>query len=148
MLGTVEGLKRFVDIAPSPYHGLNLCLGTVAEMLQDPRREIHDVIRWFGTRGKIFNIHFRNIRGRRDRFQEVFPDEGDMDMAAGAAHAARGRLPVHGDAGPHAARTPTTRGGHQAFAFGYGYIKALIQAVGTDVGPTSEPSGRLLTLTV
>ena len=49
-------------------------------MLQDPRREIHDIIREFGRRKKIFNIHFRNIRGHRDDFQEVYPDEGDMDM--------------------------------------------------------------------
>ena len=40
------------------------------------------MIRYFGERGKIFNIHFRNIRGRRDDFQETFPDEGDMDMVA------------------------------------------------------------------
>jgi mannonate dehydratase len=131
VLGTVEGLKRFVDIAPSPYHGLNLCLGTVAEMLQDPRREIHDVIRWFGKREKIFNIHFRNIRGRRDRFQEVFPDEGDMDMAAvlRTLHSVDYPYMVMPD---HMPTHPDDPGGHQAFAFGYGYIKALIQAVGTE----------------
>ena len=80
VLGTVDGMKRFVDIKESPYHGLNLCLGTTAEMLQQPATEIHDVIRYFGERKKIFNIHFRNIRGTRDDFQEVFPDEGDMNM--------------------------------------------------------------------
>jgi mannonate dehydratase len=128
VLGTVEGMKRFVDIAASPYHGLNLCLGTTAEMLQDPNREIHDVIRYFGERGKIFNIHFRNIRGRRDDFQETFPDEGDMDMAAvmrtlkqvGYEHMVMpDHLPRHDD-------DPR---GDQAFAFGYGYIKALLQSV-------------------
>jgi mannonate dehydratase len=131
VLGTVDGLKRFVQIAPSPYHGLNLCLGTVAEMLQDPKREIHDAIRWFGTRGKIFNIHFRNIRGRRDTFQETFPDEGDMDMAAvlRTLHAVGYQYMVMPD---HMPTHPDDPGGHQAFAYGYGYIKALIQAVGTE----------------
>jgi mannonate dehydratase len=131
VLGTVDGLKRFVGIAPSPYHGLNLCLGTVAEMLQDPKREIHEVIRWFGTRGKIFNIHFRNIRGRRDRFEEVFPDEGDMEMAAvlRTLHAVGYPYMVMPD---HMPSHPDDPGGHQAFAYGYGYIKALIQAVGTE----------------
>ncbi len=38
VLGTVEGLKRFVATQESPYHGLNLCLGTTAEMLQIRRR--------------------------------------------------------------------------------------------------------------
>lgn len=131
VLGTVDGLKRFVQIAPSPYHGLNLCLGTVAEMLQDPKREIHDVIRWFGTRGKIFNIHFRNIRGRRDRFQETFPDEGDMEMPAvlRTLHAVDYRYMVMPD---HMPSHPDDPGSHQAFAYGYGYIKALIQAVGSE----------------
>jgi mannonate dehydratase len=128
VLGTVEGMKRFVEIQPSPYHGLNLCLGSTAEMLQQPATEIHEVIRYFGTRGKIFNIHFRNIRGRRDSFQEVFPDEGDMDMAA-----VMRTLKQVGYAGmvmpDHMPRHEDDPRQDQAFAFGYGYIKALIQAV-------------------
>src|SRR5438132_5929758 len=64
----------------NPYHGLNFCQGTVAEMLDDPAREIFAVIRWFGERAKIFNVHFRNIKGRKLDFMEAFPDEGDMDM--------------------------------------------------------------------
>ena len=81
VLGTVAGLKRFVSIADSPYHGLNFCQGTIAQMLADPGRELFEVIRYFGTRKKIFNVHFRNIRGRRDDFEERFPDEGDIDFA-------------------------------------------------------------------
>src|SRR3984893_1723142 len=80
VLSSVEGLKKFVDIAPSPYHGLNFCQGTVCEMLDDPAKEIPDVIRYFGTRKKIFNVHFRNIKGHRDDFVEVYPDEGDVDF--------------------------------------------------------------------
>jgi mannonate dehydratase len=127
VLGTVEGLKRFVDIQPSPYHGLNFCVGTVAEMLHDPGAEILEVIRHFGTKGKIFNIHFRNIRGRRDDFSEVYPDEGDLDMLrvmmvlkeVGYGHMVMpDHMPRHGD-------DPDQL---QAFAFGYGYIKAMIQA--------------------
>jgi mannonate dehydratase len=128
VLGTVEGMKRFVEIAPSPYHGLNLCLGTSAEMLQDPKREIHEVIRFFGERQKIFNIHFRNIRGRRDEFQETFPDEGDMDMVAvmRTLKAVGYQYMVMPD---HLPRHDDDPRGDQAFAFGYGYIKALLQAV-------------------
>jgi mannonate dehydratase len=40
VLGSAEGLKHFVSIAESPYHGLNFCQGTVAAMLDDPGREI------------------------------------------------------------------------------------------------------------
>ena len=80
VLGTVEGLKKFVAMHDSPYHGLNFCQGTVSEMLDDPGEEICDVIRYFGERKKIFNVHFRNIRGRKLDFMEVFPDEGSVDM--------------------------------------------------------------------
>src|SRR5205807_6398826 len=73
-------LKKFVSIEESKYHGLNFCHGTVAEMLKEPGEEIYDVIRWFGSRGKIFNVHFRNIKGGFLNFQETFPDDGDVDM--------------------------------------------------------------------
>ncbi len=128
VLGTVDGLKRFVTIQESPYHGLNFCVGTVAEMLHDPRNEICEVVRYFGERGKIFNIHFRNIRGRRDDFCETFPDDGDLDMLAVARtlHAVGYRYMLMPDHMPSHADDPR---GLQAFAFGYGYIKGLLQAI-------------------
>jgi mannonate dehydratase len=128
VLGTFDGLKRFVSIKESPYHGLNLCLGTVAEMLQNPNTEIHDVIRYFGERQKIFNIHFRNIKGHRDDFYETYPDEGDVDMAHVMRTLRDVKYPymVMPDHMPQHTDDP---GQHQAFAFGYGYIRALIQAV-------------------
>ena len=54
VLGTVDGLKKFLSIQESPYHGLNFCQGTLAENLRDPGKEILDVIRYFGSRKKIF----------------------------------------------------------------------------------------------
>jgi mannonate dehydratase len=121
-------LKRFVSIQESPYNGLNLCLGTTAEMTHDPAREIHDVVRYFGSRKKIFNIHFRNIRGRRDSFQEVWPDEGDMDMYQVMRTLYEVGYP-HMVMPDHMPRHDDDPGGRQAFAYGYGYIKALLQAV-------------------
>ena len=128
VLGTVAGLRRFVSIRESPYHGLNFCVGTVAEMLQDPATEVYGIVREFGARGKLFNIHFRNIQGRRDAFAETFPDEGDLDMVRVMATLKEVDYPymVMPD---HMPTHPDDPGGHQAFAFGYGYIKAMIQAV-------------------
>jgi mannonate dehydratase len=127
VLGTVNGLKKFISIRESPYHGLNFCQGTVTEMLQDPGREIFDVIRYFGTRKKIFNVHFRNIRGKRDNFQEVYPDEGDVNMWKAMLTYKEVGYPymLMPDHVPH---HPDDPGGRQAFAFCYGYIKALVQA--------------------
>lgn len=129
VLGTVEGLRRFVALRESPYHGLNFCVGSVAEMLRDPAREVVEVVRDFGARKKIFNVHFRNIRGRRDDFQEVFPDEGDLDLVAvaRALHEAGYEGMVMPD---HLPRHDDDPGGQQAFAFAYGYIKGVLQALG------------------
>ncbi len=128
VLGTVEGLKRFVTIQESPHHGLNFCVGTVAEILPDPGREICEIVRYFGERGKIFNIHFRNIRGHRDDFRETYPDDGDLDMLAVARTLAEVGYPymLMPDHMPTHADDPS---GSQAFAFGYGYIKGLLLAI-------------------
>ena len=127
VLGTVDGLKKFVSIKESPYHGLNFCQGSVSEMLQDPGKEIYDVIRWFGSRKKIFNVHFRNILGRRDDFMEVAPDEGSVDMFKAMRTYKEVDYPymVHPD---HVVASPSDMGGEYT-AFVYGYIRALIQAI-------------------
>lgn len=128
VLGSVEGLKKFIEIEPSQYHGLNFCQGTVAEMLKEPGKEIYDVIRYFGSRGKIFNVHFRNIKGGLLNFQESFPDDGDVDMIR--------CLRVYKEVGydgmimpDHAPQIEGDERRAQAFAFAFGYIQALIQIV-------------------
>jgi len=127
VLGSVEGLKKFIEIHPSPYHGLNFCQGTVSEGLKEPGKELFDVIRYFGTRKKIFNVHFRNIRGGYLKFEETYPDEGDVDMLQA--------IRVYKEVGydgmlmpDHVAFSPTDEGGKMSFAFAFGYIRALIQA--------------------
>ncbi len=131
VLGSVDGLKRFIDIAPSAYHGLNFCQGTVSEMLERPGEQIFDVIRYFGSRKKIFNVHFRNIRGGFLRFQETFIDDGDVDMLA----AVRVYKEVGYDGMLMPDHVPAIAGdtrGAQAFAFTFGYIKALLAAVAAE----------------
>jgi mannonate dehydratase len=128
VLGSVDGLKKFVSIQESPYHGLNFCQGTVSEMLVKPGREIYDVIRWFGSRGKIFNVHFRNIKGGFLDFQEVLPDEGDVDMIKAAR--TYKEVGYSGMLMPdHVPKIEGDQGGRQAFAFGYGYIRAVLQLI-------------------
>jgi mannonate dehydratase len=128
VLGSVAGLKRFIEIKANPYHGLNFCQGTVSEMLQNPAKEIFDVIRYFGSRKKIFNVHFRNIQGKFLDFRETFPDDGDINMIQA--------MRVYKEVGydgmimpDHVPRIDGDQGGRQAFAFAFGYIQAVIQLV-------------------
>ena len=126
VLGSVDGLKKFVSIQESPYHGLNFCQGTVSEMLVKPGKEIYDVIRWFGSRGKIFNVHFRNIQGGFLDFREVHPDEGDVDMIKAAR--TYKEVGYSGMLMPdHVPKIEGDTGGRQAFAFAFGYIRAILQ---------------------
>lgn len=131
VLGSVEGLKRFVEIQASPYHGLNFCQGTVSEMLEKPGEQIYDVIRYFGERGKIFNVHFRNIQGGFLNFRESFPDDGDVDMLRA--------LRTYRDAGyqgmimpDHVPAIDVEEGRQRAFAYAFGYIQALLQVVNSE----------------
>jgi len=131
VLGTIDGLKKFVAYRESPYHGLNFCQGTLCENLIDPANQIFDVIRYFGERRKIFNVHFRNIKGRRDDFAETFPDDGDIDMLRA--------LRVYKEVGydgmvmpdhvPRVLNRPEAA--RESFAFAYGYIRGLMQAIDT-----------------
>jgi mannonate dehydratase len=128
VLGSIDGVKRFISLSDSPYHGLNFCQGTISEMCTSPE-QVYDAIRYFGERKRIFWVHFRNIRGGFLKFEEVFPDEGDIDMwTAIKTYKQVGYdgvlVPDHV---PHS--DIDSQGGHRARAFCLGYIKALIQAV-------------------
>lgn len=127
-LGMPDGFKKLIELYDSPYNGLNFCQGCMSEALENPSEEIFDVIRYFGERKKIFNVHFRNIKGRLGNFVEVFPDEGDIDMLKA--------LRVYKEVGyeymimpDHVPGISGAESGSVGFAFTYGYIHALLQAV-------------------
>ena len=138
-----EGLKRFGELVDSPCHGFNFCCGVAAEGLENPADELPEIVKYFAERKKIFNVHFRNIRGGLHDFYETWPDEGDVNMyqIAKNLHAAGYPYMLMPDHAPHHPDDVAPEGGSrratQAFAFQYGYITALIQAV------ESESSGKL-----
>ena len=129
VLGSVDGLKKFIDLHPSDFHGLNFCQGTVTEMLENPSEEIFDVIRYFGERKKIFNVHFRNIKGGFLDFVETYIDDGDVNMKKCVELYRELDYPymLMPDHVPNMSGENSKMVG---FAYTYGYIKGLIDSAG------------------
>lgn len=128
VLGSIEGMERFLDLAPeSPAHGVNFCQGTVAEMAADPSPYVMEAIRRLGGRGRIFMVHFRNIKGGHCDFSECFPDDGAVDMAeAIRAYRAVG---YRGILCPdHVPASDLDPARERFFAFALGYTRGLLQA--------------------
>lgn len=88
------------------------------------------MIRLVGARGKLFNAHFRNVRGRKLAFKEAFPDEGEMDMAR--------LIAVYREVGyqymlvpDHVPEIDGRDPSGAAFAYCYVYIRGLLEARAT-----------------
>jgi mannonate dehydratase len=124
IIGSVENYQRAFDMAPSDANGMLFCQGCVAEMGID----VEETIRYMGSRGKIVFVHFRNIVGTPYNFQEVFIDEGQVDML----NAMRVYKEVGYD-GPfmmdHTPGIPHPSAPWSGHAYANAYIRALIQMV-------------------
>jgi mannonate dehydratase len=120
-----EGFKRAMEIAPSPNSGLDFCMGCWSEMGPG----VIEAIRYFGERGKIVYVHFRDVQGTVPCFQECFLGEGNVDVIA--AMRALKEVGFTGflldDHVPHI--VDDTDWGHRARAHALGYIQALINTV-------------------
>ena len=52
-------------------------MGSIQEMTHG---NIYDAIRQYGGQKRISYIHFRNVKGKVPKYNEVFVDDGDIDM--------------------------------------------------------------------
>ena len=126
ILHDLEGLKRLLQIAPGPWHGLDLCVGTLAAMPEvDPIAAIGEL----GRGAKIFMVHLRNLCGKAPEFREAFVDEGDVDVPQVLQALKRTGF----DGLIRTARPPgmveDTAWGHKGHAFDLGYLQGVLQAV-------------------
>lgn len=132
VLGSLDGMRRFLDLAPgNRSHGFNFCQGTVAEMSPQPTEAVLQAIREFGPAGKIFMVHFRNIKGGYLDFREAMPDEGSVDMMK--------CIEAYRDAGyrgilcpDHVPLSDVDPGRERFFSFCLGYTRALLQVAGAE----------------
>jgi mannonate dehydratase len=127
LLHTEESLQRLLDLVPSPSNRLAFCQGTISTM---NGVKILDTIRRFAGNNNIAYVHFRNVRGKYPRWQEVFIDEGDTDMIEA--------MRVYGEAGfqgtmipdhtPHTS-LPGELWWETGMVHGLGYMQACRQAI-------------------
>jgi mannonate dehydratase len=75
------GFKRAWSLySNSPAWGLDLCLGCCSEMAGGSRN-VKEMIEFFGPKGRITYVHFRDVQGTVPNFSECFLDEGNFDPA-------------------------------------------------------------------
>lgn len=75
--------QKVFDIYNSNNNTAEFCLGSVQEMTEG---NIYDAIDAYGKQNKIAYVHFRNVVGKVPNYNEVFIDEGDIDMLKALRH--------------------------------------------------------------
>jgi len=136
IMGTVAGWKRLIEIVPSPANGITFDCGVTKEMGEDPV----EVCRHFAGRNRINHAHFRNVRVQKpyEKYAEVFPDEGEVDMFAVMKELVRNKYagtiyPEHPRALDYDRQQSALRGypgggGYAGIVYNVAYARAMLQA--------------------
>jgi mannonate dehydratase len=80
IFGNFAGYQRALEIADSPNVGVCFCVGCWLEGGELMGKGVLESLRYFGERGKLFKVHFRNVNAPLPHFVETFVDDGYMDM--------------------------------------------------------------------
>jgi mannonate dehydratase len=92
------------------------------------------VCRYFGSRDRINQVHFRNVRMRvpREKYTEIFPDQGDVNMLAVMKELVRQKYPrlVYPEhpQGLDADRDQPHSGAYAGWVYNVAYARAMLQA--------------------
>jgi mannonate dehydratase len=134
---STKAFRTAMEIADhSPYSGILFCTGTFGCMFgpEGKGEDLVAAIHEFGSNGHIFQVHFRNVSSNLPDFYETFPDKGYLNMyklmkALREVNFNGMVVPDHvpdcvnSEAGPLAGE-----------AYTFGYIRALLDAVETELG--------------
>lgn len=119
--------KRAMEDADSPAWGLDLCLGCWSEM--GGEASVLQAINYFGPRGKIFYVHFRDVKGTAGKFAECFIGEGNyrplkamraLKEVGFSGFLLDDHVPIMVDDSPY---------GHRGRAHAIGYMQGLLEAL-------------------
>lgn len=128
ILRSADALQQAIDLVPSEYNGITLCQGTLATAGED----IPATIRRFARQDKMFFVHFRDVKGTPERFEETFHDDGKTDMY----EAMKAYIDAGFDGPARPDHVPTMEGetnenpGYELLGrlYGVGYIIGLMEA--------------------
>ncbi len=137
IMGNLEGWKHLIVIVPSKSNGITFDCGVTRELGEDPV----EVCRYFGSRDRINHVHFRNVRVEkpREKYMEVFVDEGQVDMFAVMKELVREKYPrlvypEHPRGLDADSEVPDFKSGYPGggtyigYAYNVGYTRAMLQA--------------------
>lgn len=127
IMRSVANYQRLLDMADSPMNTITLCQGNFTLMTDD----LPSVIRQFGP--KISFVHFRDVQGVPEHFEETWHDAGKTDMLA----CMKAYRDVGFDGVLRPDHVPTVEGdsnanaGYSSFGrlYAIGYIRGLREAV-------------------
>lgn len=127
IMRSVANYQRLMDFADSPANTITLCQGNFTLMSDD----LPGVIRRFGPR--ISFVHFRDVRGVPEKFEETWHDAGKTDMLA----CMKAYRDIGFDGVLRPDHVPTVEGDSNANAgysnfgrlYAIGYIRGLREAV-------------------
>jgi mannonate dehydratase len=128
---SADNFRKAMKIIESPSHGITFCQATFRAMGED----VFQLIEEFGKKGKIFFVHFRDIKGKAECFQETFHDNGSTDMVKALRYYLRHTdlsTLIRPDHTPSMAGESNSNPGYemQGRLFAVGYMKGIIDSIG------------------
>lgn len=117
--------QKLLDIYPSRANALEFCIGSLAEMTEG---DIYEVVDHYSRQQALGYVHLRNVRGKVPDYEEVFIDEGDVDM-----HRVLRILRDNGYDGvvipDHTPQMTCPAPWHAGMAYTLGYIRAALDSL-------------------
>lgn len=124
IFSSYDGYARALALADSPNVGICFCVGCWLEGGPLMGTDVLTSIREFGSQGKLFKVHFRNVDQPLPHFVETFIDNGYMDMYK----VMKALREVNFDGVIIADHIPLMAGGPRvATAYTVGYMNALLR---------------------
>jgi mannonate dehydratase len=131
ILTSADNMERAVNLYKSPVNGITMCQGCFATMGEN----VPNTIKRFGKR--IFFVHFRDVRGNRNHFEETYHDDGITDMYASMKtyYEIGFKGPIRPDHVPTLTMEDNTNPSYGLLGnlFAVGYMRGLMEAADKEV---------------